>query len=183
VKELYYYLDATPTNSYLKMLYKYPQAAFPYSQVVGENRRRAKDREFELIDTGVFNDDRYFDVFVEYAKVDAEDIIIKITAHIAGRKRRCCMWCRNLWFRNTWSWEKAPSAQKPLLSAIDATTVRAEHPLLGNATLYAEPAGGMLPKLLFTENETNVRRLWNQQATGHFKDAFHEPLWRATRKP
>src|SRR6185295_18956879 len=108
VKELYYYLDATPTNSYLKMLYKYPQAAFPYAQLVDESRRRGKqDREYELIDTGVFNDDRYFDVFVEYAKVDVEDIIIKITAHNRGPEAAVLHLVPQLWIRNTWSWDKA----------------------------------------------------------------------------
>src|SRR5205085_4515963 len=130
-------------------LYKYPQAAFPYSQLVDENRRRGKqDREYELIDTGIFDDDRYFDVFVEYAKVDAEDIIIKITAHNRGPEAAVLHVVPQLWFRNTWSWDKVSVTQKPMLSALDATTVQAQHPLLGNATLYAEPAGGTLPKLM-----------------------------------
>src|SRR5712675_1777009 len=107
-KELYYYLDATPTQSYAKMLYKYPQREFPYAQLVEENRRRGKDQpEFELLDTGVFNDDRYFDVFVEYAKADAEDILIKITVANRGPEAANLRLLPTVWFRNTWSWGKS----------------------------------------------------------------------------
>jgi hypothetical protein len=105
VKEYYFYLDSTPTHSYMKYLYKYPQAEFPYEQLVEENRRRGKnDPEFELLDTGVFNDDRYFDVFVEYAKADTEDILIKITVANRGPEAANLRLLPTVWFRNTWSW-------------------------------------------------------------------------------
>ena len=105
VKEYYFYLDSTPTHSYMKYLYKYPQAEFPYGQLVEENRRRGKNQpEFELLDTGVFNDDRYFDVFVEYAKADAEDILIKITVANRGPEAANLRLLPTVWFRNTWSW-------------------------------------------------------------------------------
>ncbi len=117
VKELYYYLDATPTHSYLKMLYKYPQAEFPYARLVEENRRRGKNEpEFELIDTGVFDDDRYFDVFVEYAKAAPNDILMRVTVHNRGPEAAPLHVLPHVWFRNTWSWElsgangPAPSA-------------------------------------------------------------------------
>src|SRR5688500_17823732 len=106
VKEIYYYLDSTPTHSYMKFLYKYPHAAFPYSQLVNENRSRGKeDAEFELIDTDVFDDDKYFDVFVEYAKVDPEDILIRITAVNRGSDAARINLLPTIWFRNTWTWE------------------------------------------------------------------------------
>src|SRR3954470_20564354 len=106
VKELYYYLDATPSGSYLKMLYKYPQAEYPYDRLVEENRRRTKsDPEFELLDTGVFDDNRYFDVFVEYAKAGPEDVLVRITAHNRGPDGAELHLLPTLWFRNRWSWE------------------------------------------------------------------------------
>ena len=115
VKELYYYLDATPTHSYLKYLYKYPQAEFPYAWLVEENRRRGKDQpEFELIDTGVFDDDRYFDVFVEYAKAAPEDILMRVTAHNRGPEAATIHLLPQLWFRNTWSWRQ--NGKRPEIS-------------------------------------------------------------------
>src|ERR1700744_2185934 len=105
VKELYYYLDSSPTHSYMKMLYKYPQSAFPYEQLVQENKRRTReDPEFELMDTGIFNDDNYFDVFIEYAKADTEDILIRITVHNRGKNAAPLHILPTIWFRNTWSW-------------------------------------------------------------------------------
>src|SRR5512144_862040 len=110
VKEYYFYLDSTPTHSYMKYLYKYPQREFPYGQLVEENRRRGKNEpEFELLDTGVFNDDRYFDVFVEYAKADAEDILIKITVSNRGPEAANLRLLPTVWFRNTWSWGEGNS--------------------------------------------------------------------------
>jgi hypothetical protein len=110
VKELYYYLDATPTHSYLKMLYKYPQREFPYAQLVEENARGAArtSPEFELLDTGIFDDDRYFDVFVEYAKAAPEDILMRVTVHNRGPEAATIHVLPHLWFRNTWSWEAGP---------------------------------------------------------------------------
>src|SRR4051794_28493933 len=133
VKELYYYLDATPTASYLKMLYKYPQAEFPYAQLVAENHRRGKaEPEYELLDTGVFDEDRYFDVVVEYAKAGPEDILIEITAHNRGPDAAELHLLPQLWFRNTWSW--AEGRYKPSLSPDehDARALCAPHPTLGD---------------------------------------------------
>jgi len=170
VKEMYYYLDATPTHSYLKMLYKYPQRPFPYEWLVQENRRRGKhDAEFELIDTGVFNDDRYFDVFVEYAKAAPEDILVQITACNRGPEESAIHVLPQLWFRNTWGWGYA--AQRPILRAKSDNRIAIEHDSLGEYTLAADGT----PSLLFCDNETNARRLWGQnQANGYYKDAFQD---------
>ncbi len=168
VKELYYYLDATPTHSYLKMLYKYPQREFPYAQLVEENRRRGKDQlEFELLDTGVFEGSRYFDVFVEYAKAAPDDVLMLITIHNRGPEEAAIHVLPQAWFRNSWSWKL--DAPKPQLRG-DNGRVVLEHPKLGPRTLYADGS----PTWLFCENETNVRRLWGQEADGFFKDAFGE---------
>ncbi|MGH8821316.1 MAG: MGH1-like glycoside hydrolase domain-containing protein, partial [Rhodoferax sp.] len=169
VKELYYYLDATPTNAYLKMLYKYPQAAFPYTRLVEENRQRGADQtEFELLDTGLFDEDRYFDVFVEYAKAGPDDILMLITAHNRGPDAARLTLLPQLCFRNTWSW--VPNAHKPQLSAADAG-VKIEHSQLGDFRLDCDGR----PTLLFCENETNGRRLYGQKdANGFYKDAFHD---------
>ncbi len=169
-KELYYYLDATPTHSYLKMLYKYPQREFPYAWLVDENRRRGKDQpEFELLDTGLFDDDRYFDVVVEYAKADAEDILMLVTVHNRGPETATIHLLPQLWFRNTWSWK--PNSAKPILNLANDGAIATEHPELRTYRLYTEGN----PALLFCDNETNVRRLFSQQdVQGHFKDAFHE---------
>jgi hypothetical protein len=171
VKELYYYLDATPTHAYLKMLYKYPQAAFPYRQLVEENRRRGADAdEFELLDTGVFDDDRYFDVFVEYAKAAPDDILMRVTVHNRGPEAARLWLLPQLVFRNTWSW--AANSERPRLSASEGA-ILAEHGVLGTYRLSVDgPA-----TLLFCDNETNVRRLFDQPgATGFYKDAFHAHL-------
>ncbi|HSH29059.1 MAG TPA: hypothetical protein VK971_04050 [Thiohalobacter sp.] len=169
VKELYYYLDATPTNAYLKMLYKYPQAAFPYTRLVEENGRRGADQtEFELLDTGIFDQDRYFDVFVEYAKACPEDILMLVTVHNRGPQAAALTVLPQLCFRNTWSW--TPEAHKPRLSA-DSHGIRIEHEVLGEYRL--DCAGD--PTLLFCDNETNARRHFGQsEAKGFFKDAFHD---------
>ncbi len=170
VKECYYYLDATPKHSYLKMLYKYPQREFPYSQLVEENRRRGKDQpEFELLDTGIFDDDRYFDVFVEYAKAGPEDILMLVTVHNRGPEEATIHLLPQLWFRNTWSWK--PGAKKPILSMSRKNTVTAKHPDLADYQLSCEAT----PDFLFCENETNPRRHFGENtASGFFKDGFHE---------
>jgi hypothetical protein len=167
VKEYYFYLDSTPTHSYMKYLYKYPQAAYPYADLVETNRRRSKnDMEYELLDTGVFKDNRYFDVFVEYAKDDPEDILVRITAANRGPDAAELHLLPTLWFRNNWSsWiaqsNRAP--KKPSLKQIEAvagtTAVAATHSLLGEFILTCE---GEVP-LLFTENETNHERLFAGQ--------------------
>ena len=169
VKEYYFYLDSTPTHSYMKYLYKYPQAAFPYADLVETNRRRNREEmEYELLDTGVFNDDRYFDVFVEYAKGDAEDILVKITAANRGPDAAELHLLPTLWFRNDWSsWiaESNRAPQKPNLKQIKApagaSAVAVAHPLLGEFILSCE---GEVP-LLFTENETNHERLFPGKRT------------------
>jgi hypothetical protein len=170
VKELYYYLDATPTHSYLKMLYKYPRHEFPYAWLVEENRHRGKDQpEFELIDTGVFDDDRYFDVVVEYAKAAPDDILARITVHNRGAEEATIHVLPHLWFRNTWTWNGNPS--KPQLQGNADGSITARHSDLGTYHLYTD--GG--PTLLFTDNETNAPRLFGVNGrAGHFKDAFHE---------
>jgi hypothetical protein len=171
VKELYYYLDATPTHSYLKMLYKYPQQAYPYSQLLEENKRRGKDQpEYELIDTSVFDDDRYFDIFVEYAKAGVHDVLMRITAHNRGPDAAPLHILPQLWCRNEWSWGQPFQENKPQLSAIEQHTILARHDHLGNYHCYFDgPA-----ELLFCDNETNVQRLYGMSDPGYFKDAFHD---------
>src|SRR5262249_17270419 len=163
VKEYYFYLDNTPTHSYMKYLYKYPQAAYPYVDLIETNRRRTrKEFEYELIDTGVFKEDRYFDVFVEYAKETPEDVLIRITVCNRGPEDAELHVLPTLWFRNTWaSWLGRPTA-KPLLERIAGPpgkgTIAANHSTLGVYHLYCD---GDVP-LLFTDNETNNARLFPQ---------------------
>ncbi len=172
VKEYYFYLDSTPTHSYMKYLYKYPQQEFPYRDLVESNRKRSRaEFEYELLDTGVFDADRYFDVFVEYAKADPEDILIRITVHNRGPEKAELHLLPTLWFRNTWSWN--PGSEKPSLRQIADATVLASHAQLGDRTLSCEGP----PELLFTENESNAARLWGQpNSSSYVKDAFHEYL-------
>jgi hypothetical protein len=171
VKELYYYLDATPTHSYLKMLYKYPQREYPYCQLIDESARRKTDcckPEFELLDTGIFDDDRYWDVFVEYAKADVADILMRVTVHNRGPDEATIHLLPQLWFRNTWSWN---NSERPVLRANKDGSISARHATLGEFRLACDGA----PELLFCDNDTNVRRLYEQNdAQGFFKDAFHE---------
>jgi hypothetical protein len=168
VKEYYFYLDSTPTHSYMKYLYKYPQREFPYRDLVDTNRRRTKDElEYELLDTGVFADDRYFDVFLEYAKEGPEDVLIRVSVHNRGKEAARLQLLPTLWFRNTWSW--GDEGEKPLLREKGGAVV-ASHPELGEYTLSC----GGKPELLFTENESNAERLWGQpNPTPYVKDAFH----------
>ncbi|HEY3617840.1 MAG TPA: glucosidase [Candidatus Sulfotelmatobacter sp.] len=172
VKEYYFYLDSTPTHSYMKYLYKYPQQEFPYCDLVETNRQRSRDDfEYELLDTGIFDSDRYFDIFVEYAKADPEDILIKVTVHNRGPEKAELHLLPTLWFRNTWSWEG--KADKPSLRQVGKISIRASHSQLGDWTLDCEGN----PELLFTENESNGSRLWGQpNSSPHVKDAFHEYL-------
>ena len=158
VKEYYFYLDSTPTHSYMKYLYKYPQAEFPYAKLVSENRQRDKSQpEYELMDTGVFDEDRYFDVFVEYAKADVEDILIKITVSNRGPEAANLRLLPTIWFRNTWSWGEGNSEPR-LKQASDFPhpAIVLDHPDTGKRWLHCEGS----PELLFTENETNARRLF-----------------------
>ncbi len=186
VKECYYYLDATPTSSYLKALYKYPQRAFPYAQLVEENRRRGKDQpEFELTDTGAFDEQRYFDVVAEYAKEGAEDVHIRLTVHNRGPEDADLHLLPTLWFRNTWSWgrtgEKFPSP--PSIRARDPRSVVAEHETLGNFVFECDSASsGEEPTWLFTGNDTNAARLYGStNVTPFVKDAFHDYVVRNDR--
>ncbi len=175
VKEYYFYIDSTPTHSYMKMLYKYPHAAFPYGDLRAENRRRDFSAfEYELLDTGVFDGDRYFDVFVEYAKADTDDMLITITVINRGAEAAACHVLPTLWFRNTWSWGYPAGPMKdvpgkPLLTRMDGGIV-VQHPTAGTYYLYAEGS----PEALFTENESNQARLYNvPNASPYVKDAFH----------
>lgn len=173
VKEYYFYLDSTPTHSYMKFLYKYPQSEFPYTWLVEENRRRSKqDPEFELLDTGVFDRNRYFDVFVEYAKTTAEDILICITAHNRGPVAADLHLLPTLWFRNTWCWVN--DAQRPVLTRVqgaeNTAVFEAHHETYGKRWLLCEGT----PKLLFTENETNNQRLFGaENRTPYVKDGIN----------
>ncbi len=167
VKEIYYYLDATPTYSYAHMLYKYPQVAFPYNWLIAENARRGKQLpEFELIDTGLFDDDAYFDIDIRYAKADADDILMQITATNRGRNPARLTVLPQVWFRNTWSGSNG--AKKPSLTAANDRAITIDHAELGVFTLHLDKA----EDLLFCENETNTARLYNTGARGFFKDAF-----------
>src|SRR5271154_6619385 len=174
VKEYYFYLDSTPTHSYMKYLYKYPQAAFPYGDLIATNRQRNRnDLEYELLDTGVFNSDRYFDVFVEYAKNSPEDILIQITVCNRGPEAATLHVLPTLWFRNTWTWW--PDTPKPglrELSGKDAThVVAATHAELGDYFLYCDRD---IP-LQFTENETNNERIFGTPNTSRFvKDGIND---------
>ncbi|MGA8220230.1 MAG: hypothetical protein WB780_01155 [Candidatus Acidiferrales bacterium] len=176
VKEYYFYLDAVPSSSYLKYLYKYPQGAYPYGQLVGENGRRTRlDPEYELVDTGIFNENRYFDVFVEYAKATPEDILVRITAWNRGPEAARLHLLPTLWFRNRWSWGEP--FDPPELTRIDSPAgtelISLDEFHYGKRWLFIE--GG--PELLFTENETNMERLFGQKSrTQYVKDAFHRYL-------
>jgi hypothetical protein len=174
VKELYYYLDSTPTHSYMRMLYKYPQAEYPYQRLIDENQRRGRaGREFELVDSGVFEGNRYFDVFVEYAKAGPEDILCRIEVANRGPERAELDVLPTLWFRNTWSWDgqsKRPSIRAVRPSPAGGAAAATQHPQEGSFFLGAAGA----PELLFTENDTNQERLHGVANGTHFvKDAFH----------
>jgi hypothetical protein len=179
VKEQYFYLDSTPTHSYLKALYKYPQAEFPYARLAEENRRRSKsDPEFELLDTGVFEGDRYFDVFAEYAKHSPNDILIRITIANRGPEGATLHLLPTVWFRNTWVWgdtHENPSV-KPQIARAKDNLLTLTHETLGRFFFEVGPDGrGETPAVLFTENQTNNRRLFNARNAGpHVTDGFHD---------
>jgi hypothetical protein len=188
-KEYWFHLDSTPTHSYMRMLYKYPQQEYPYRRLIEENQSRGNGSEFELLDTGIFDDDRYFDIFIEYAKESPEDICIRLEAFNRGRDAAELHLLPHLWFRNTWSWTDPPGGEptiKPglanqhlMLVADDSTAKQLENIqleyALGRRFLYA-PAGG---ELLFTDNETNASHLYGPRAVNrspYVKDAFHRHL-------
>jgi hypothetical protein len=168
VKEYYFYLDSTPSHDYMKYLYKYPQREYPYGDLVETNARRSRrDLEYEFIDTGIFDDDRYFDVFLEYAKENPEDILIRVTVHNRGPETARLHLLPTLWFRNTWSWSDENT--KPILRAVNGV-VQASHSELGDYSLACDGN----PELLFTENESNNERLWGRPNRSPWvKDAFH----------
>ncbi len=179
VKEIYFYVDSSPTHSYLKGLYKYPQAAFPYEWLVAENRRRGKrDREFELVDTGIFKGNRYFDVVAEYAKANTDDILIRITVANRGPESATLHLLPTLWFRNSWSWGCTHEGCeiKPRIEMDADGGLRAKHVSLGTFRFFAETMpGSQAPPYLFTENETNYERLFQLSNGGRpVKDAFQD---------
>jgi len=176
VKEYYYYLDSTPTHSYMKALYKYPQRAFPYADLVEQNRRRGRNApEYELIDTGIFAEDRYFDVFIEYAKVDPRDILIRITATNRGPDPAPLHLLPTLWCRNTWAWgldDRHPELRAVAVSP-DERLVHVMHPQMGEYWFACEGK----PDLLFTENESNAERLWGApNRTRYVKDGINDAI-------
>jgi hypothetical protein len=180
VKEYYFYQDSTPTHSYMRMLYKYPQAAFPYAELVEENRSRGRVApEYELLDTCVFGSDRYFDVTIEYAKAGPEDILVRITAVNRGPERALLHLLPTLWFRNTWSW--SDDEEKPDLRHFahpgDDAIVEVDDPYYGNRWLHSKGAA----ELLFTDNETNTQRLFNVPNTcAHVKDGINDHVIHGT---
>jgi hypothetical protein len=169
VKELYYYLDATPTASYLKGLYKYPQRAFPYARLIEENRRRNRlEPEFELIETGAFDDDRYFDVFAEYAKASPMDILMRVTAYNRGPEPAVLHVLPQVWYRNTWSW-KAGSV-RPTIGSAGPASLSLQHPGWVDFQMHYDGR----PVMLFCDNDTNMPKVFGVPRKGYFKDAFHE---------
>ncbi|HEV2352830.1 MAG TPA: glucosidase, partial [Puia sp.] len=171
VKEVYYYLDSSPTHSYMKMLYKYPQAAFPYEQLLAENKRRTrKDPEYEILDTGIFDQDKYFDVFIEYAKSDIDDILIRVTAYNRGKEAAPLHILPTIWFRNTWAW--GYDDYRPALVSSNQGNITVTHRELGEFTLYGEE-----PDVhLFCDNETNCQRLYHSENPPYCKDGIQEYL-------
>ena len=181
VKELYYYLDATPTHSYCKGLYKYPQAEFPYADLVAENGRRSHlQPEYELVDTGVFDQNRYFDVQVEYAKGSIKDILIKVTISNRGPDQADLVFLPTLWYRNTWSWGQISEEclVEPKISPARPGTLSAVHAVMGEYEMtFDQGPDGKLPEFLFTDNETNTQRLYGAPSKKRYtKDAFHDTV-------
>jgi len=168
-KDHYYYLDSTPTHSYMKMLYKYPQQEFPYRELVEENRKRNRSQpEYDLIDTGIFNNDKYFDVFVEYAKASPTDFLIRITAINRGPGKATLHLLPQVWFRNIWAW--GYRSRKPGMFGDSKGVIKMDHESLGDYYLYGEDN----PETLFCENETNTARLYGQPTQGTFKDGIND---------
>ena len=179
VKEYYFYLDSTPTHSYMKYLYKYPRRSYPYDDLVRTNRQRNRlDFEYELLDTGVFDDDRYFDVFVEYAKGTPEDMLIRLSVFNRSAEPATLQVLPTLWFRNTWSWSKTPSP-KPSLRRLHERTIAAFHRELGERYFYCD----RVVPLLFTENETNSERVFNvPNASSYVKDGINNYIVHGQRE-
>lgn len=169
VKELYYYLDNTPTHSYMKMLYKYPQRAFPYEQLVNQNKHRSrKQPEYELLDTGIFQDDKHFDIYVEYVKESPTTTLIQITVANRGGKEAAIQIIPTVWFRNTWAW--GYDNYKPHIQTSSPQVLEAYHQQIGQYYLLAEGK----PSQVFSDNETNVNRLYNSPETSsYYKDGIN----------
>lgn len=187
VKEEYFYLDSTPTHSYMKALYKYPQAEFPYERLVRENQRRGRhETEFELADTGIFHERRYFDVFAEYAKAGPDDLLIRLTVANRGPVAARLHVLPTLWFRNTWAWGRTGEGYwaQPRVAAHGTDALAAGQTSLGNYRLHAQaPVGGPPPERLFTGNETNFQRLYGVPNKARYvKDAFHDAVVRGQRE-
>src|SRR5580698_2943179 len=172
VKEYYYYLDSTPTHSYMKALYKYPQSPFPYADLSTTNRKRQRsESEYELIDTGIFDENRYFDIFIEYAKNSVDDILVRATVINRGPSTAALHLLPTVWFRNTWSW--GYGTPRPELSRFDSHTISIHEQSLGDFKLWMEDA----PQMLFTENQSNTMRMWGYYSGQLFnKDSFHRYL-------
>jgi len=184
VKEYYFYLDNTPTHSYMKYLYKFPQAEYPYEQLLKENRQRTKlELEYELVDTGIFDQGRYFDVVVEYAKAEPQDLLIRICITNRGPEAAPIDVLPMLWFRNTWSWgrdDRRPSISAAVSPSQQTPSLVAKHWELGEYTMYCSGADA----LLFTESETNNERLYGVPSpTPYVKDAFHAYVVNANARP
>src|SRR5690242_20561924 len=177
VKEYYFYLDNVPTHSYMKYLYKYPQMEFPYASLIGANASRGRaEREHELIDTEAFHEDRYFDIFVEYAKQDVDDILARVTVINRGPDSATLHLLPTVWFRNTWSW--GYGTPRPEMRRDDANHIAIREQSLGDLRLWLEDR----PPMLFTENESNTERLWGKPSGGrHYKDAFHNYIIHGNR--
>lgn len=170
VKELYYYIDSTPTHSYMKMLYKYPQAEFPYNSLIEENKKRDRSQpEFEIIDTGIFNEDAYFDIFIEYAKADADDVLIKLTIHNRFNQPAALNVIPSVWFRNTWAW--GYPAEKPVMFVNRDNAIEMHHSLLNTFHLYYENKN----EVLFCDNETNAPKLYQyNDGKRYYKDGIND---------
>ncbi|MEY4433289.1 MAG: hypothetical protein RLZZ44_1423 [Bacteroidota bacterium] len=172
VKEIYYYQDATPTHSYQKMLYKYPHAAFPYSKLVEESKKRSRlEPEYELLDTGIFDHEAYFDITMEYAKADEQDLLIKVTVENRSKIAAPITVLPTVWFRNTWCWGYENYKHKPSLTGIGTSHIEVDHQVVGRFKLYAEAAD----EFLFCDNETNFEKLYNSPNLSHYtKDGINE---------
>ncbi|MGI8744370.1 MAG: MGH1-like glycoside hydrolase domain-containing protein [Bryobacteraceae bacterium] len=178
VKEYYYYLDSTPTHSYMKALYKYPQNEYPYTQLTESSSNHSRQQpEYELIDTGIFDQDRYFDIFAEYAKADVDDILIRATVVNRGPERATLHFLPTLWFRNTWAW--GYGTPKPEMKRGDGSSIAISEESMGSFQAWFEGE----PELLFTDNETNSERFWKRESNGGFyKDGFHERIIHGRRQ-
>jgi hypothetical protein len=180
VKEIYYYQDSTPTHSYQKMLYKYPQKAFPYTKLIEESKKRSRhEPEYELIDTGVFDNDEYFDITIEYAKADEQDILIKVTVENRSKEAAPITVLPTIWFRNTWSWGYENYKEKPTLIGKGNSHIEVDHKLVGHFNLYAEKA----KNILFCENETNFETLYGSPNKTLFtKDGINDYIINKKKK-